>query len=123
MFSKSKWPESFGFTIYGSGPTFVIHVEPNSVADNAGLKPGDRILTVDEQNVSDLPAGVVKFMANNSESSSPHISVQDCSMTANVHVNSITKRYGFSLFGDLPIFIESVEENGSAYQAGIRQGK
>jgi S1-C subfamily serine protease len=122
MLSKFQWPESYGFIVYGSGPAFVIHVEAGSAADNAGLKPGDRILTIDEQNVSNLSAGIIKFMANNSDYSPPHISVQACCATAVVRVSTDTNRYGFSLFGDMPVFVENVEENGSAYEAGIRQG-
>jgi S1-C subfamily serine protease len=123
MSSKHDWPEVYGFTVYGCGPTFVIQVVPNSSADKAGLKPGDRILTIDEQNVSNLSAGVIKFMANNSDRSPPSISVQSCSMVADVPIDSKTNRYGLSLASESPVFVESVEAQGPAYKAGLRQGK
>lgn len=40
------WPESFGFSIYGTGPSYIVKVLPNSVADASGLKAGDQLLEV-----------------------------------------------------------------------------
>ena len=54
------WPESYGFYIYGSGPTFVIYVEPASVSDMAGIHAGDRIVEIDNQDVSKLSSNVIK---------------------------------------------------------------
>lgn len=119
---KLYWPELFGFTIYGNGPTFVIYVKPGSVADIAGLKCGDRIIEIDEQHVSNLSSGVVKFMARNSKRVPPSISVQSCSLEIEIVPNKKLNSYGFTVVGDLPVFVDSINEAGPAYVAGLRQG-
>ena len=43
---KRHWPEAFGFVIYGNGPSFIIDVSANSVAEESGLRAGDQILQV-----------------------------------------------------------------------------
>ena len=43
---KRHWPEAFGFVIYGNGPSFIIDVTGNSVAEESGLRAGDQILQV-----------------------------------------------------------------------------
>lgn len=119
---KQYWPELYGFTIYGNGPTFVIYVEPGSIAENAGLKSGDRIIEIDDQNVSNLSSGVIKFMARNSKRNPPAISVQSCYLDVEIVPNRKMNTYGFTVVGELPVYVDSIDENGPAYQAGLRQG-
>ena len=119
--TKLYWPELFGFTIYGNGPTYVIYVESDSVAHMGGLKSGDRIVEIDEQNVSNLSSGVVKFIARNSKRIPPSISVQSCSKEAEIVPNKKINSYGFTVVGDLPVFVDSINENGVAYASGLRQ--
>ena len=120
--SKVYWPELYGFSIYGNGPSYVIYVEPGSVADMGGLKPGDRIIEIDEQNVSNLSSGVVKFMARNSKRNPPAISVQGCCVDVEIVSSKKSNNFGFTIVGDLPVFIDSINETGPAYVAGLRQG-
>ena len=119
--SKLYWPELFGFTIYGNGPTYVIYVEADSVAYIGGLKSGDRIIEIDEQNVSNLSSGVVKFIARNSKHVPPSISVQSGCLETEIVPNKKINSYGFTVVGDLPVFVDSINENGVAYASGLRQ--
>ena len=40
------WPESFGFSIHGNGPCYIIDVRDFGAAKLSGLKAGDKILQV-----------------------------------------------------------------------------
>jgi S1-C subfamily serine protease len=122
MTSKLYWPELYGFSIYGNGPCYVIYVESASIGDTGGLKSGDRIIELDEQNVSNLSSGVIKFMARNSKRNPPSISVQSSSFEIELLPSKKFSSYGFKVIGNLPVFIESLVEKGPAYTAGLRQG-
>lgn len=43
---KDAWPEEYGFSIHGKGPTYIVKVVSGTVAANSGLQPGDQILQV-----------------------------------------------------------------------------
>lgn len=130
------WPELYGFWIHGNGPTYVIYVEPASISETAGIRVGDRIIELDNQDVSNLSAGVIKFMARNSKHSPPPISVQSYLLDADLlpdynFFNSLNAQmvqqtnmnaYGFTISGDMPIMVENCVENGPAYVSGMRAG-
>eukprot|EP00045_Choanoeca_perplexa_P010134 m.101447 g.101447 ORF g.101447 m.101447 type:complete len:378 (+) comp15169_c0_seq1:1169-2302(+) len=53
---KSGSP-SFGFTVRGSCPAFVLDVAPGSKAQASGVLPGDHVLAFNQEDVSDLTHG------------------------------------------------------------------
>ena len=70
-----KWPKAYGFEIYGKGPTYVVSVEGHTVASQAGLKPGDQILEIENQDVTTLPASAVKALARQCKNQPPALEV------------------------------------------------
>ena len=43
---RALWPEYYGFTISGEGPTYVVSVTHNGVAYQAGIRSGDQVETI-----------------------------------------------------------------------------
>ena len=58
--ANALWPESYGFSLVGEGPCFVIDVVRGSVAFQSGIVPGDQLLELDGHNVSDMSAEAIK---------------------------------------------------------------
>ena len=122
MPSNSHWPQSYGFTLYGDGPCYVISVQRGSVAHKAGILPGDQLLEVDGHNVADMSADAITTLAQHSRTVPPTVGV----MSRLQYVELIASRrwgFGFSLKGVRPTVVDSVDPPGPAYQAGIRPGK
>ena len=123
------WPELYGFWIHGNGPTYVIYVEPTSISETAGIRVGDRIIELDNQDVSNLSAGVIKFMARNSKHTPPPISVQSHALEVevapadyNANKGAWPNSYGLTIAGDMPVIVDKCAENSPAYLAGLRPG-
>ena len=70
---NGSWPESFGFTIHGDGPTYVIGVKRSGLAHPAGVSPGDQVLELDGHDVSDMSAEAIKKLAYHSRNIPPTI--------------------------------------------------
>lgn len=127
--SVLQWPEMYGFYIYGSGPTFIIYVEPTSIAEQAGIRVGDRIIELDSVDVSTKASGVIKNMARVSKNNPPAISVQSYCQQVELIANDRffskplgMNGFGFTVKGDLPVLVDQVYENSPAYVAGMRTG-
>lgn len=119
--SSLQWPELYGFWIYGSGPSYVIYVEPGSISETAGIRVGDRIVELDNKDVSKLAAQTIKYMARSSKNNPPAISVQSFLQEAELAASpTFTGGLGFSVRGDMPVVVDTVEPNSSAWNAGIR---
>ena len=121
MPTNTRWPESYGFSIYGDGPCYVITVERGSIAQNAGISAGDQLLEVDGHNVTDMSSDAVKTLAQHSRTVPPTLGV----VSRMQYVELIANRrwgYGLSLRGAKPTFVDSVDPPGPAYQAGLRSG-
>ena len=128
--SVLQWPEMYGFYIYGSRPTFIIYVEPTSIAEQAGIRVGDRIIELDGVDVSTRGSSVIKNMARASKNSPPAISVQSYCQQVELIANDRffskplgMNGFGFTVGGDLPVLVEQVYENSPAYVAGMRTGE
>ena len=124
-----KWPELYGFSVYGSGPSYVIYIEPTSIAEKAGIKIGDKIIEVDNQDVSTKSADAIKQMANTSKKTPPAISVQTFCKEVELISNSTfpgkkigMNGFGLTICGDMPVLVEECIQNSPAYLAGIRPG-
>ena len=121
MPSNTRWPESYGFSIYGDGPCYVVTVDKGSVAQNAGISPGDQLLELDGHNVTDMSSDAVKTLAKHSRTIPPTLGV----VARIQYVELIANRrwgYGLSLRGVKPTVVDSVDPPGPAYQAGLRSG-
>ena len=93
----NQWPESYGFSIYGNGPSYVIWVDEGSISDTAGIKVGDKIVQIDGQDMSKQSADAIIDMVHTSKKSSPPVSVQ--------HAAEI-----IDLYSDLSLFVVDLLE-------------
>ena len=121
MAGEIHWPESYGFSIVGDGPSYVIAVQRHGVANSAGISPGDQLLELDGINVSEMSADHIKILAKNSRTIPPTVGVRSRVQ----HLELVADRrwgYGFTIKGVFPTYIDSVDPPGPAYQAGMRPG-
>ena len=121
MAPNKRWPEFYGFGIAGDGPAYVISVDRGSIAHNAGIMPGDQLLELDGHNVTDMSAEAIRTLAKHSHSVPPTIGV----VSRIQYVELLANRrygYGLSLVGTRPVVVESIQQSGPAFQAGMRKG-
>ena len=116
------WPESYGFSIYGQGPSYVISVERNSIAHLAGICPGDQLIELDGFNVSVMSTEAIKTLARHSRSEPPGLGVASRVQFLEL---SADRRwgYGMTIKGIKPTLVATVDPPGPAYRAGIRPGQ
>lgn len=122
---SNKWPKSYGFEIYGQGPTYVVSVEPDGMASEAGLMPGDQLLELDGQDVTTMPASAIKALARRSRTQPPALEVVACvsRLVLEPLPAPAVSGYGFTILNDQrPVVVESVDFGGPAYAAGLRVG-
>ena len=126
--ASNAWPELYGFQIYGDGPSYVILVEQGSIADSAGLRVGDRIIELDNIDVSKQSASIIKQIATKSKNIPPPISVQSfCQQADLISSRSFsgankTNEFGLTVRDHIPIIVDHVVDNSPAYMAGLRAG-
>ncbi|KAK7502340.1 hypothetical protein BaRGS_00006293, partial [Batillaria attramentaria] len=116
-----KWPKAYGFEIFGKGPAYVVSVETGSVADKAGLKPGDQILELEGQDVTTMSAATIKTLARQSRNQPPALEVVACLAEVLIEPAPVSG-YGFSVLNERPVVVGSVDFTGPAYEAGLRVG-
>jgi S1-C subfamily serine protease len=124
--SLKEWPELYGFHIYGDGPTYVVHVEPNSISDKAGIRVGDMIIELDGCNVSKDSADDVRSIARIAKRKPPPICVQCVTQRVSINNFKYQKKHmngcGFSVKGDSPVKVEDMDNKSKAHKAGMRSG-
>lgn len=120
--ANSQWPESYGFTLTGEGPVYVIAVQRDSVAHSAGLMAGDELLEVDGHNVTSMSLEAVCTLARHSRQSPPTVGVVSRIQYAEL-IASRRHGYGMTLRGAQPTYVDAVDPHGPAYHAGMRPGK
>ena len=120
MRTNENWPEAFGFTIGGKAPVVILSVEENSVAQRAGLQPGDQILEVNGENVQGLSKEEIILLAKRSRTVPPALAV--ISRIRTFDLRRRRGRFGFAVRGRGPVFIADVEPNSPAQNVGIRRG-
>lgn len=120
MKTNEKWPEAFGFTVGGRAPVVILSVEENSVAQRAGLQPGDQILEVNGENVQGLSKEEIILLAKRSRTVPPALAV--ISRIRTFDLRRRRGRFGFAVHGKGPVFIAEVEQGSPAQNVGIRRG-
>lgn len=119
--SSVKWPKSFGFEIYGRGPCFVLSVEKDSIAYDSGLQPGDQLLELDNQDVTNMSSEAIKTLAKHSRTQPPTLGVVSRLLHVDV-VGTKAMGLGFMIRDQFPVIVSAVEKGGPAESAGIRIG-
>lgn len=117
------WPERHGFTIGGSGPSYVLHVTKGSAADKQGLKIGDQIIELDNHNVKQMAASALESFAKHLSNKLPTVKV----VNEVQHVELFATRlhsYGLTLqYSQRNGFlIDTTHPRGPAFKSGLRQG-
>ena len=115
--SSSSWPESVGFVIWGSGPCFVVHVEPWSPMARQ-ISAGDQIVGVDDippnevvrMDAAALKAEVVRRRSHGRMTTrgldAPSLKV--VARTKEIQILSSERyKYGFTVRGSLPVQVSS----------------
>ena len=107
--SSSAWPESLGFVLWGSGPAFVIHVEPWSPLGRE-IAPGDQIVGLDDvvdaggMSADDLKALVRSRLSEDLTTRGSTPSLKVISRSREVEIPPTKKfRYGFTVRGTMPV--------------------
>ncbi|GFS22824.1 glutamate receptor, ionotropic, delta 2 (Grid2) interacting protein, a [Elysia marginata] len=116
-----KWPKAFGFEIYGNGPSYVISVQKGSMADKCGLRPGDQLLELNGCDVTAMSQQQIRAVAKPRGFKPPEVKVVSCLQTMEISPE-LPLGYGFSIAGEKPVVVSSVQYGGSAYSAGLRTG-
>ncbi|RUS73708.1 hypothetical protein EGW08_018514 [Elysia chlorotica] len=116
-----KWPKSFGFEIYGNGPSYVISVQKGSMAEKSGLRPGDQLLELNGCDVTAMSPNQIRALAKPRAYKPPDIKVVSCLQTVEISPE-LPVGYGFSVAGEGPVTVGSVDYGGAAFRAGLRTG-
>ena len=119
--SNAGWPESYGFSIGGGRPALITAVQKSSMAQSAGLLVGDMISQLDEHNVQACTCQELVEIARQSQRAPPSLNVISRIITIEIPRRRNTP-LGFTLRGDGPLYVRSVEVNGLARKAGMRSG-
>ncbi|XP_071960941.1 delphilin-like isoform X9 [Antedon mediterranea] len=119
--NNKHWPESFGFSIGGDAPSYITLVKKGSHAQMAGLQGGDQLVELHNHNVTQMSAEGIKALARQCPNVPPSIVVVSCVRQCDV-VRDRNGRYGMTLIGGGPVYVEIVENNSPAFYAGLKTG-
>ncbi|XP_038064634.1 delphilin-like isoform X2 [Patiria miniata] len=119
--NNRHWPEDFGFTIAGDAPAYIITVTPNSHAHSAGLQPGDQLVELNGTTVTQRGAQDIQAMARQCPTVPPSIVVVSCVKTVEI-VRDPKGRFGMTVIGAGPVYVEVVQPHGAAARGGLRPG-
>lgn len=119
--NNKTWPKSFGFTIGGDAPTYILSVEPNSHAHAAGLQPGDQLVELNNQSILHLGAESIMTLARRCPEVPPSIVVVSCVKTCELYRDR-NGHFGLTLIGGGPVYVEVVERGGPAMNCGLKAG-
>ncbi|XP_048576309.1 delphilin isoform X2 [Nematostella vectensis] len=118
--NNERWPEAFGFKIGGKAPVVIISVQDNSIAERAGLQAGDQILELNGENVQALTKDQIVLLARRSTRVPPALAV--ISRIRTFDLRRRRGRFGFTVRGSGPVFVNDVEPRSPAFTVGMRTG-
>lgn len=73
--TNQNWPEAFGFRLGGTGPSYILSVVEGSSAFLAGLQPGDQVVDIEGQDVTNLSTPALIALAQTLKTVPPSIGV------------------------------------------------
>ena len=73
--NNQNWPEEFGFRLGGVGPSYILSVLEGSSAFLAGLQPGDQVVDIEGQDVTNLSTPALIALAQTLKTVPPSIGV------------------------------------------------
>ncbi|XP_031168339.1 delphilin isoform X1 [Sander lucioperca] len=119
--TNQNWPEAFGFRLGGTGPSYILSVVEGSSAYLAGLQPGDQVVDIEGQDVTNLSTPALIALAQTLKTVPPSIGV-----VSRIEQIDITPgpdgRFGFTIVGDSPLMVEDCMPNGPAGRSGLKAG-
>ena len=119
--TNEGWPEAFGFSVTGDAPVLISDVEEGGSAQQAGLQIGDAIIELDAENVEHWTREQVKERARFAVKVPPSLIVMS-RVRQFVIQRAVGGGCGFTVRGNSPVFVRSVDFNTPARVAGLRSG-
>ncbi|XP_017678523.1 PREDICTED: delphilin [Lepidothrix coronata] len=119
--TNQGWPESFGFQIGGCGPCYILRVQEGSAAARAGLRPGDEVLEIEGQPVSELGCEALLALARRCGNVPPSIGVVSRLQRASLPPGP-RGCFGFELASGSPPRVATVSPESPAAACGIEPG-
>ncbi|XP_038163654.1 delphilin isoform X2 [Cyprinodon tularosa] len=117
--TNQNWPEAFGFRLGGTGPSYILSVVEGSSAYLAGLQPGDQVVDIEGQDVTNLSTPALVALAQTLKTVPPSIGV-----VSRIEQIDITPgadgRFGFTIVGDSPLMVEESMPGGPAARSGLK---
>nr|XP_061805768.1 delphilin [Nerophis lumbriciformis] len=117
--TNQNWPEAFGFRLGGAGPSYILSVAEGSSAFLAGLQPGDQVVDIEGQDVTDLSTPALVALAQTLKTVPPSIGVVSRIEQINITPGA-DGRFGFTVVGDSPLMVEDCEADGAAARGGLK---
>ncbi|CAB1448071.1 unnamed protein product [Pleuronectes platessa] len=114
--TNQNWPEAFGFRLGGTGPSYILSVVEGSSAYLAGLQPGDQVVDIEGQDVTNLSTPALVALAQTLKTVPPSIGVVSTSPLVP------DGRFGFTIVGDSPLMVEDCMPSGPAGRSGLKVG-
>ena len=119
--TNEGWPEAFGFSVTGNAPVLISDVEEGGSAQQAGLQVGDAIIELDAEDVENWTRDQVIERAHYALKVPPSLIVMS-RVRQFVIQRTIDGGCGFTVRGNSPVFVRSVDFNTPARVAGLRSG-
>ncbi|KAJ3601727.1 hypothetical protein NHX12_032694 [Muraenolepis orangiensis] len=119
--NNQNWPEEFGFRLGGVGPSYILSVLEGSSAFLAGLQPGDQVVDIEGQDVTNLSTPALVALAQTLKTVPPSIGV--VSRLEQIDISpGPDGRFGFTIVGDSPLMVEDCVAGGPGGRAGLKVG-
>nr|XP_015801164.2 delphilin isoform X1 [Nothobranchius furzeri] len=117
--TNQNWPDAFGFRLGGTGPSYILSVVEGSSAYLAGLQPGDQVVDIEGQDVTNLSTPALIALAQTLKTVPPSIGV--VSRTQQIDITpGPDGRFGFTIVGDSPLMVEESIPGGPAARSGLK---